>query len=166
MLLQEKVLYTFVFLAKVGACGGNYTAESGVIYSPDFPDKYAPGRVCYWTIQVKKKIVSYFHTILLKGLWQFSFRIVVHSVHYFSRSRRHRSCFLTLPSSTSWTRRIWSSCWMVTPTRWWRGSMGGTHHGKSLTSAQTLLFCISTQTGRTRLKVSPWSIKVHFTVLC
>lgn len=23
-----------------------------MIYSPDFPDKYNPGRVCYWTIQV------------------------------------------------------------------------------------------------------------------
>ena len=38
--------------AKVGSCGGNYTAPSDVIYSPDFPDKYASGRVCYWTIHV------------------------------------------------------------------------------------------------------------------
>ena len=38
--------------ARVGACGGNYSAPSGVIYSPDFPDTYGPGRVCYWTIQV------------------------------------------------------------------------------------------------------------------
>lgn len=36
----------------MGACGGNYTSPSGVIYSPDFPDKYGAGRVCYWTIQV------------------------------------------------------------------------------------------------------------------
>ncbi|XP_007234226.3 kremen protein 1 isoform X1 [Astyanax mexicanus] len=44
--------HVIVFDTKVGACGGNYTSESGVIYSPDFPDKYSPGRVCYWTIQV------------------------------------------------------------------------------------------------------------------
>lgn len=37
---------------RVGACGGNYTSPTGVIYSPDFPDKYAASRVCYWTIQV------------------------------------------------------------------------------------------------------------------
>lgn len=36
----------------MGACGGNYSAPSGVIYSPDFPDKYSSGRVCYWTIQI------------------------------------------------------------------------------------------------------------------
>lgn len=35
----------------MGACGGNYTSPSGVIYSPDFPDKYSASRVCYWTIQ-------------------------------------------------------------------------------------------------------------------
>jgi len=38
--------------ARVGSCGGNYTAPTDVIYSPDFPDKYASGRVCYWTVQV------------------------------------------------------------------------------------------------------------------
>ncbi|XP_065378386.1 kremen protein 1 isoform X4 [Macaca fascicularis] len=36
----------------VGACGGNYSAMSSVVYSPDFPDTYATGRVCYWTIRV------------------------------------------------------------------------------------------------------------------
>lgn len=36
----------------MGACGGNYSSPSGVIYSPDFPDKYGAGRVCYWTVQV------------------------------------------------------------------------------------------------------------------
>ncbi|KAK1792393.1 hypothetical protein P4O66_012079, partial [Electrophorus voltai] len=44
--------HVIVFDTKVGSCGGNYTSPSGVIYSPDFPDKYSPGRVCYWTIQV------------------------------------------------------------------------------------------------------------------
>ncbi|XP_062874351.1 kremen protein 1 [Trichomycterus rosablanca] len=44
--------HVIVFNTKVGACGGNYTSESAVIYSPDFPDKYSPGRACYWTIQV------------------------------------------------------------------------------------------------------------------
>lgn len=48
-------MFITIFLsppARVGACGGNYSSPSGVIYSPDFPDKYNPGRVCYWTIQV------------------------------------------------------------------------------------------------------------------
>uniref|UniRef100_A0AAY4C9R9 Kringle-containing protein marking the eye and the nose n=1 Tax=Denticeps clupeoides TaxID=299321 RepID=A0AAY4C9R9_9TELE len=41
-----------IFDTRVGACGGNYTSPASVIYSPDFPDKYGAGRVCYWTIQV------------------------------------------------------------------------------------------------------------------
>lgn len=54
---SQKVMYSMItstalFSARVGACGGNYTSPSGVIYSPDFPDKYGAGRVCYWTIQV------------------------------------------------------------------------------------------------------------------
>ncbi|PWA17066.1 hypothetical protein CCH79_00013285 [Gambusia affinis] len=44
--------WIIVFDVRVGACGGNYTSQTGVIYSPDFPDKYAASRVCYWTIQV------------------------------------------------------------------------------------------------------------------
>ncbi|XP_014826120.1 kremen protein 1 isoform X1 [Poecilia latipinna] len=44
--------WIIVFDVRVGACGGNYTSPAGVIYSPDFPDKYAASRVCYWTIQV------------------------------------------------------------------------------------------------------------------
>uniref|UniRef100_A0A4W6E6N3 Kringle-containing protein marking the eye and the nose n=1 Tax=Lates calcarifer TaxID=8187 RepID=A0A4W6E6N3_LATCA len=44
--------WVIIFDTRVGACGGNYTDPSGVIYSPDFPDKYGAGRVCYWTIQV------------------------------------------------------------------------------------------------------------------
>ncbi|XP_056448005.1 kremen protein 1 [Gadus chalcogrammus] len=44
--------WVIIFDTKVGSCGGNYTAPSDVIYSPDFPDKYASGRVCYWTIHV------------------------------------------------------------------------------------------------------------------
>ncbi|XP_073697460.1 kremen protein 1 [Garra rufa] len=50
-----------VFDTKVGACGGNYTSPSAVIYSPDFPDKYSPGRVCYWTIQVPGASVILFN---------------------------------------------------------------------------------------------------------
>uniref|UniRef100_A0A3Q2NXS1 Kringle-containing protein marking the eye and the nose n=1 Tax=Fundulus heteroclitus TaxID=8078 RepID=A0A3Q2NXS1_FUNHE len=44
--------WIIVFDVRVGACGGNYTSPTGVVYSPDFPDKYAASRVCYWTIQV------------------------------------------------------------------------------------------------------------------
>ncbi|KAK2901742.1 hypothetical protein Q8A73_011488 [Channa argus] len=44
--------WVIIFDTRVGACGGNYTSPSGVVYSPDFPDKYGAGRVCYWTIQV------------------------------------------------------------------------------------------------------------------
>ncbi|XP_057181366.1 kremen protein 1-like isoform X1 [Triplophysa rosa] len=50
-----------VFDTKVGACGGNYSASSGVIYSPDFPDKYQAGRVCYWTVQVPGASVILFN---------------------------------------------------------------------------------------------------------
>ncbi|XP_023668139.1 kremen protein 1 [Paramormyrops kingsleyae] len=41
-----------IFDTRVGACGGNYTSPSAVVYSPDFPDNYNTGRACYWTIQV------------------------------------------------------------------------------------------------------------------
>uniref|UniRef100_A0A674JDK7 Kremen protein n=1 Tax=Terrapene triunguis TaxID=2587831 RepID=A0A674JDK7_9SAUR len=41
-----------LFDTLIGACGGNYTSPTSVIYSPDFPDTYATGRVCYWTIQI------------------------------------------------------------------------------------------------------------------
>ncbi|XP_023679170.2 kremen protein 1-like [Paramormyrops kingsleyae] len=41
-----------IFDTRVGSCGGNYTSPSAVLYSPDFPDHYQPGRACYWTIQV------------------------------------------------------------------------------------------------------------------
>ncbi|KAG7282250.1 hypothetical protein CRUP_038418 [Coryphaenoides rupestris] len=44
--------WVIIFDTRVGSCGGNYTAPTDVIYSPDFPDKYASGRVCYWTVQV------------------------------------------------------------------------------------------------------------------
>ncbi|XP_068616975.1 kremen protein 1 [Brachionichthys hirsutus] len=44
--------WVIIFDTRVGACGGNYSSASGVIYSPDFPDKYGAGRVCYWTVQV------------------------------------------------------------------------------------------------------------------
>ncbi|XP_054628968.1 kremen protein 1 [Dunckerocampus dactyliophorus] len=44
--------WVIVFDTRVGSCGGNYTSPSGVIYSPDFPDKYGASRVCYWTVQV------------------------------------------------------------------------------------------------------------------
>lgn len=40
-----------LFDTLIGACGGNYSLDAAVIYSPDFPDTYGPGRVCYWTIQ-------------------------------------------------------------------------------------------------------------------
>lgn len=41
-----------LFLAVIGACGGNFTKDVAVIYSPDFPDSYGSGKACYWTIQV------------------------------------------------------------------------------------------------------------------
>ncbi|XP_019721521.1 kremen protein 1 isoform X1 [Hippocampus comes] len=44
--------WLIVFDTRVGSCGGNYSSPSGVIYSPDFPDKYGAGRACYWTVQV------------------------------------------------------------------------------------------------------------------
>ena len=45
----------------MGACGGNYTQSAAVLYSPDFPDNYGTGRVCYWTIQVTGASVILFN---------------------------------------------------------------------------------------------------------
>lgn len=45
----------------MGSCGGNYTSPSGVLYSPDFPDRYGPGRACYWTVQVPGAAALLFH---------------------------------------------------------------------------------------------------------
>ncbi|XP_031685531.1 kremen protein 1-like isoform X1 [Oncorhynchus nerka] len=53
--------WVIVFDTRVGACGGNYSAPSGVVYSPDFPDKYGAGRVCYWTVQVPGASVILFN---------------------------------------------------------------------------------------------------------
>ncbi|MBN3298886.1 KREM1 protein, partial [Amia calva] len=50
-----------IFDTRVGACGGNYTTPSGVIYSPDFPDNYGTSRVCYWTVQVPGASVILFN---------------------------------------------------------------------------------------------------------
>lgn len=46
--------------AQVGSCGGNYTSPSGVLYSPDFPDRYGAGRACYWTVQVAGAAALFF----------------------------------------------------------------------------------------------------------
>uniref|UniRef100_A0A4W5QVF4 Kringle-containing protein marking the eye and the nose n=1 Tax=Hucho hucho TaxID=62062 RepID=A0A4W5QVF4_9TELE len=53
--------WVIVFDTRVGACGGNYSAPSGVVYSPDFPDKYGAGKVCYWTVQVPGASVILFN---------------------------------------------------------------------------------------------------------
>ncbi|XP_046870576.1 kremen protein 1 isoform X1 [Hypomesus transpacificus] len=53
--------WVIIFDTRVGACGGNYSAPSGVVYSPDFPDKYGAGRVCYWPIQVPGASVILFN---------------------------------------------------------------------------------------------------------
>ncbi|KAF5929163.1 hypothetical protein HPG69_019183, partial [Diceros bicornis minor] len=53
-----------LFDTLVGACGGNYSAMTSVVYSPDFPDTYATGRVCYWTIRVPGASHIHFHFTL------------------------------------------------------------------------------------------------------
>uniref|UniRef100_A0A8D0GP45 Kringle containing transmembrane protein 1 n=1 Tax=Sphenodon punctatus TaxID=8508 RepID=A0A8D0GP45_SPHPU len=53
-----------LFDTLIGACGGNYTSPMSVIYSPDFPDTYATGRVCYWTIQVPGAAQIHFNFML------------------------------------------------------------------------------------------------------
>ncbi|XP_042193482.1 kremen protein 1 [Callorhinchus milii] len=53
-----------IFDTLIGSCGGNYSADIGIIYSPDFPDNYANGRVCYWTIQVSGASMIQFHFAL------------------------------------------------------------------------------------------------------
>ncbi|XP_043927124.1 kremen protein 2 [Protopterus annectens] len=39
-----------IYDVSVGACEGNMTDSSGVIYSPDFPDEYGPDSNCSWNI--------------------------------------------------------------------------------------------------------------------
>uniref|UniRef100_A0A8C5QER3 Kringle-containing protein marking the eye and the nose n=1 Tax=Leptobrachium leishanense TaxID=445787 RepID=A0A8C5QER3_9ANUR len=40
-----------VYSAWVGACQGNVSSVSGVLYSPDFPDDYSAGSACSWDIR-------------------------------------------------------------------------------------------------------------------
>ncbi|KAG8433467.1 hypothetical protein GDO86_017666 [Hymenochirus boettgeri] len=39
-----------VYSTWVGACNGNLTSSSGVLYSPDFPEDYGPGSSCVWDV--------------------------------------------------------------------------------------------------------------------
>ncbi|KAM8797748.1 kremen protein 1 [Eudromia elegans] len=55
-----------LFDTLTGACGGNYTSATAVIYSPDFPDSYGTGRVCYWTIQVPGASQIHFNFVLFE----------------------------------------------------------------------------------------------------
>lgn len=58
--------FPLVFTAHIGACGGNYTSATAVIYSPDFPDTYGTGKVCYWTIQVPGASQIHFSFVLFE----------------------------------------------------------------------------------------------------
>uniref|UniRef100_H0ZC96 Kringle-containing protein marking the eye and the nose n=1 Tax=Taeniopygia guttata TaxID=59729 RepID=H0ZC96_TAEGU len=55
-----------LFDTLIGACGGNYTSATAVIYSPDFPDTYGTGKVCYWTIQVPGASQIHFTFVLFE----------------------------------------------------------------------------------------------------
>uniref|UniRef100_A0A8C6ZEL4 Kremen protein n=1 Tax=Nothoprocta perdicaria TaxID=30464 RepID=A0A8C6ZEL4_NOTPE len=55
-----------LFDTLTGACGGNYTSATAVIYSPDFPDLYGTDRVCYWTIQVPGASQIHFNFVLFE----------------------------------------------------------------------------------------------------
>ncbi|XP_075424179.1 kremen protein 1 isoform X2 [Ascaphus truei] len=50
-----------LFDTLIGACGGNYTMDSAVIYSPDFPDTYGTGKACYWTIHIPGASLLHFN---------------------------------------------------------------------------------------------------------
>lgn len=39
-----------VYSTWIGACSGNFSSLSGVLYSPDYPDEYGPGSSCSWDI--------------------------------------------------------------------------------------------------------------------
>ncbi|XP_077866885.1 kremen protein 1-like [Saccoglossus kowalevskii] len=41
-----------VYDTYIGACGGDYTTDTGYIYSPNFPGFYPPNQSCIWTITV------------------------------------------------------------------------------------------------------------------
>ncbi|KAM5153218.1 kremen protein 2 [Mantella aurantiaca] len=39
-----------VYSTWIGACSGNFSSLSGVLYSPDYPDEYSPDSSCSWDI--------------------------------------------------------------------------------------------------------------------
>ncbi|XP_044133614.1 cubilin-like [Bufo gargarizans] len=51
-------------IEEIQSCGGGSTEESGVIKSPNWPNNYAPNRLCVWHIQVpegKNIVVNFTH---------------------------------------------------------------------------------------------------------
>ncbi|XP_056413289.1 ovochymase-2-like [Hyla sarda] len=51
-------------IEEIQSCGGGFTEESGVIKSPNWPNNYAPNKLCVWHLQVpegKQLIINFTH---------------------------------------------------------------------------------------------------------
>ena len=60
---QERRGFALTFQpVTVSQCGGDLTADSGVIQSPNYPFYYPPNALCIWKIQVRRK--SFLHISL------------------------------------------------------------------------------------------------------
>ncbi|XP_006823673.1 uncharacterized protein LOC102804394, partial [Saccoglossus kowalevskii] len=55
-----------VYDTTIGACGGQYTGDSGYIYSPNFPGKYPDNQNCIWTITVEDNHIIQLSILMAK----------------------------------------------------------------------------------------------------
>ncbi|XP_077866886.1 uncharacterized protein LOC144355689 [Saccoglossus kowalevskii] len=55
-----------VYDTYIGACGGDYTTDTGYIYSPNFPGLYPPNHSCIWTITVSDNNIIELSILMMK----------------------------------------------------------------------------------------------------
>ncbi|XP_077863968.1 scavenger receptor cysteine-rich domain-containing protein DMBT1-like, partial [Saccoglossus kowalevskii] len=55
-----------VYDTTIGSCGGQYTDDSGYIYSPNFPDEYPVDQSCIWTITVEDNHIIQLSLLMYK----------------------------------------------------------------------------------------------------
>ncbi|XP_077863271.1 kremen protein 1-like [Saccoglossus kowalevskii] len=55
-----------VYDTTIGACGGQFTDDSGYIYSPNFPGKYPRDQNCIWTITVEDNHIIHLSILMDK----------------------------------------------------------------------------------------------------
>ncbi|XP_077868291.1 uncharacterized protein LOC102802358 [Saccoglossus kowalevskii] len=55
-----------VYDTTIGACGGQYTGNTGYIYSPNFPGNYSDDQNCIWTITVEDNHIIQLSILMYK----------------------------------------------------------------------------------------------------